>query len=66
MRLWREQEWLRRGRITPALAVVIGAQEIVFFRRSSFFLERVRMEFCERVIYERVRIISCYDHKEVE
>jgi len=28
----KEQEWLKRGRITPAVAVEIGAQETVFTR----------------------------------
>jgi len=31
-----------------------------FYSTNSYFLEYFRMEFYERVIYERVRIISCY------
>lgn len=53
------------GRITPAVAAVVGAQKIVLFNKivlSWAFL----LEFYERVIYERVRVISCYGHKEVE
>jgi len=45
MRLWREQEWLRRGRITPAVAVVIGAQEIVFSEEARFFLSVFERSF---------------------
>jgi hypothetical protein len=41
IRLLREREWLSRGRITPAVAVVIGAQDIVFNEEARFFLERV-------------------------
>ena len=37
IRPWREREWLKRGRITPAVAVVIGAQESVFFKKILFF-----------------------------
>ena len=31
-----------------------------FYSTNSYFLEYFRMEFYERVIYERVRIINCY------
>ncbi|WP_296936796.1 hypothetical protein [uncultured Marinobacter sp.] len=37
IRPWSEQEWLRRGRITPAVAVVIGAQDFVFIKKLVFF-----------------------------
>ena len=41
----KEQEWLKRGRITPAVAVVIGAQETVFNREAHFFLSVFEWSF---------------------
>ena len=38
IRPWWEQEWLRRGRITPTVAVVNGAQELVFIQQICIFL----------------------------
>lgn len=33
-----EQEWLKQGRITPAVAVVRGAQELVFIQQTHILL----------------------------
>lgn len=40
-----EQEWLKRGRITPAVAVVIGAQEAVFIKETRAFLSVFEWNF---------------------
>ena len=45
IRPWWEQDWLKRGRITPAVAVVIGAQEIVFSEEARFFLSVFERSF---------------------
>ncbi len=41
----KEQEWLKRGRITPAVAVVTGAQGIVFTEEVRFFLSVFEWSF---------------------
>jgi hypothetical protein len=41
----KEQEWLKRGRITPAVAVVIGAQDAVFTREIRFLLSAFEWSF---------------------
>jgi hypothetical protein len=45
IRLWWEQEWLKRGRITPAVAVVIGAQEAVLIKENCVFLSAFEWDF---------------------
>jgi len=45
IRLRWEQEWLKRGRITPAVAVVIGAQEAVFIKETRAFLSVFEWSF---------------------
>jgi len=45
IRPWWELEWLRRGRITPAVAVVIGAQELVFTQQTRILLSVFEWSF---------------------
>ena len=41
----KEQEWLKRGRITPAVAVVIGAQDAVFTIEARLLLSAFEWSF---------------------